>query len=355
VTHLEPPPITIVDPNATTDAGDVLDSGRDPWRPTKRQRLTIAAAAAAVALVAGGVTEVRHVRHENALDAAAVRDVAFTVDDSDGFFISGEEPTVTLVSTGKLPVQVLGVTVDWPGYAERTADVRLESYGHAQVEVTSGKTCSTAMYTDQPRRLRVRARSARGEVVTRTVVLPDQAAEMLGAAERFRCEFLRPDEAFVGEVTAAAVRGRTVALTVSVRNAGVERLTVSRLAFLPGVEATAHLPLVLPPGGTESDTVPVPVTLRVGDCAAFARGLATPGEELSPYALSATVSSAYVSGRQPGRVPVSSLFQLSTGDESGNGLVRTLARTCPSSLFPAELLHSLPALGFSVNPAGYVR
>lgn len=337
-----PPPITIVDPNALPGAADLLDSGRDPWRPSARQRLAITATVLAVAVAIGAVAQVRHVRHEHALDAAAARDVGFSLDDGGGVMLTDDEPVVTLQSAGRLPVTVLGVTLAWPGYSEVQVSVPLAAYGSTQITLTSAGSCRTQLYTDQPRRLRVRARTSRGDTVTRTLALPDDVADALGRAERFRCGFLRPSDALLAEVSAAAVRGSAVALTIGVRNGGIAPLTLSRLAFLPGVSVAVRLPLTLPPGGPDAQTVPLPVTLRVSDCGLFAASLADPQDRLSPYALVATVSNPYLHDTDPSWIPITSLFQLGNGGGPEDGLNRELARTCPSRLFPKGFLHPPP-------------
>jgi hypothetical protein len=331
---LPPPPVTIVDPNAPTGTADLLDSGRDPWRPSRRQVLVGVVVVLLLGLAAGAVAQVRHVRHEHALDAAAVRDVRIVVDSGDGGLLTDGEPEVTLVSTGRLPVTVLEVALEWPGHVERGARQEVPLVASARVPVTTGKDCRTALYTDQPQRLRVRARTSRGDVVTRAVALPAEVSELLGASERFRCAYLRPSEALVGEVSAVRTPGRSFVLTFGVRNAGVAPLTLSRLSFLPGVTVAADLPLVLPPGGADSRTVPLTVTLRVRSCAALGAYFSQPPDERPLDALTATVSNPYVQGREPGRLLVGGLFQRVGGVDSGDGLMRRLAGTCPATLFP---------------------
>jgi hypothetical protein len=344
-----PPPITIVNPNAPLGPTDLLDSGRDSWRTSPRQKVAIALTAIIVALISSGVAEIRHVHHEDALDAAALRDVAFAADPS---LADGDTDTmaITLVNEGKLPVRVLGLALVGAGYQERTLDVELAGSARAPVPLSTAKNCRISMLSTDPQELRVRARSARGATVLRSVGLPTDVATEIGAIERGRCGYLRPEEALGNEVTSATRRGRDVVVTMKLYNSGVFPLTVTTIRTPPGLSASGHLPVTLPRRtywtGSSPGTV-LTLTLHVDDCATFAGIFAyDSGTLIDVGVVRVELTNSYVAGQ--------SFLSIEgfDGDFSPGSpprpmsVMSLLEKSCPSTVFP-QIVTDGPSFGFS--------
>jgi hypothetical protein len=334
------PPITIVNPNAPLGTADLLDNGRDPWRASPRQKVAVLLTAVIVAVVSGAVAEIRHVHHEQALDAAAMRDVAFATDPSlaDGGF---DNIVVTLVNEGQLPVHVLGVTLVGDGYQERTVDVELASYANAAVPLSSAKNCRVSMMSTDPQQVRVRVRTGRGDVVTRTVPLPTELTRQVGYAERNRCGYLRPGDALINEVVSTKARGRDVVVTMKLYNQSVFPLTITKLDAFPGLSASMRLPVTVPRRTFWTRNSPpqiITVTLRVADCIAFSEGFGREGMQVH-------LRNPYVSGETYlSLIDSSHLYEpdqpLRPGTAQG-----ILAKTCPWNLFPQPAFDD-PTFGF---------
>jgi hypothetical protein len=353
-----PPPITIVNPNDPTGTSDVLDNGRESWRTSPRQKVAIALTAIIVALVSGGVAEIRHVHHEDDLDAAVLRDVTFAADPSfDDGGVGGE---ISLVNEGKLPVHILGITLVGEGYREHRMDVTLASLASAPLELSSAKNCRVAMLSTDPQELRVRARSARGGIVVRRVGLTTDLAVRIGFTERERCGYFRPQEALSSEVASATRRGRDVVVTMTLYNEGVFPLTLSGLQTPPGLTVSAHLPITLPRRtywtGRSPGTL-LTLTLHVDDCAAFAGTMAyDSGNVIEFDVVRVELTNGYVADQS--FLPLSGF----EGDPSSDSPPRPvnamplLVKSCPSSLFP-HVASDVPSLGgpyssgLSITPA----
>jgi hypothetical protein len=207
------------------------------------------------------------------------------------------------------------------GYEERAVDVDIEPHSTATFEVTPNPTCRTSMYQEQAEDLQVRARTSRGDLVTRTLTLPEEVADWLGHLERDRCGFLRPDEALVSDVVSTRTRHGDVVVTLRLLNTGEEPLTVSKLSTFGGIEPRARLPLHLGGRGDSTGaTRTLEVVLHVSSCKALARLAAQLGsspEELLPPFVLATVSNRYASA--VATFPILSFDDDEPGDDFGSG------------------------------------
>lgn len=330
-----PPPITIVNPNAPTGTADLLDSGSDRWRPTGRQKLLVAMAALIVALIAAGVAEIQHVHHERALDAAAIKDVSLAVHTPADYY--GDDQLL-LLNGGTLPVRVVSVALVGDGYAERQQDVAVTSGTNGQVQLSTSKNCRVAMYTEQAEQVRVRVRTARGDLVSRVLPLPSDLADGIGRTERDRCGFLRPGEALGSNVVSTERRGRDVVVTLDVHNAGRESLTITRLDSSPGLAASVHLPVALPARAFwtgQSRSTRLVITLRITDCVAYA-GAGTNPEFDSGFMgeqLVASLRNNYTAGQAPLWL-TGFVGDYGPGDPPAPDIASLLRDTCPSVPFP---------------------
>ena len=263
-----PPPITITNPNAPAGAHEVLGSDGG-WRASPYQRLVAVLTAAIVAVLVTGVQEVRHVRHEDALDAAAVADVAFTLSAVSSDYFTFDPPELTVTNAGRQPVRITEVQLEGPGYRRRTQDQRLGAGEGATVNLSSTKPCSPQVMTERAGALRIRARTSRGDVVERTAPLPPQFSVQLGFFQRVRCGYLLPSEALQSQLVDVRVHGHEVVARVDVINESVLPVTLSGLPSYPGVEVTTPLPVTVPRRAFltgHSGPQRLTITVRVTDC-----------------------------------------------------------------------------------------
>jgi hypothetical protein len=287
VTAPEPPPVTIVDPNAPAGTADLLDSGRDPWRPTRATLLTGAVAVLVLGIVGAGLAQLRHVqaqhaaaRHERDLDRAAVAAVALTV--------GVVEPESVLDGPGPPPLQVtvtnVGTdTIHLTGLTLEDVAVPVDIGGDLPGGVANGFdlpvriACSPRAGRDISRTVTVSLTTDRGDPVTQEVPLSQEGNEVLNESDRRRCGTLRPAEALVTGISLARRSGGWVLADLTVTNQSVLPLTLSELTFPDGLELqVTGLPAVLPPQravdepGTERT---LHLRVRVQSCAAWDRAL----------------------------------------------------------------------------------
>jgi hypothetical protein len=266
-----PPPITIVNPNAPEGAMEVIgsDGGR---RLSAYQKAVALLTAAIVALLVTGVQRVRHVRHEDALDAAARDGVSLEVR-------GGEERSeLQLLSRSSGDVTVLSVGFVGDGYRERRQEVRISPQSFAMVTTPDAKNCRTSLFDSGPKQVRVTVRTSRGDVVTRTLRLGESVSTQVQAAERYKCQYLLPEEAVGADVLSSRREGRDVVVVWRVLNFGRFPVTVVGINPPAGLAATTSLPVTLDRAAFftgHSKPVTVTVRLRVTDCAAFAAGFVT--------------------------------------------------------------------------------
>jgi hypothetical protein len=296
----EPPPITIVDPHAAPGTADLLDSGRDPWRPTRANLLAGAVALLLLGLLGAGVAQVRHVqaqhaaaRHERDLDRAAVAAVALTVGVVEpGYFYDGPGTPplqVTVTNVGTDTVHLTGLTLEG-------SDVPVDVGGDLPAGVANGFdlpvriTCSPRAGRDIARTVTVSLTTDRGDPVTQELPLSQDGNEVLNESDRRRCGTLRPAEALVTGVSLARRSGGWVLADLTVTNQSVLPLTLSALTFPDGLEVrVAGLPAVLPPQraldepGTERT---LHLRVRVTSCAAWDRAV-------DPVAVSAVLDGQF--------------------------------------------------------------
>jgi hypothetical protein len=299
----KPPPVTIVDPNAPPGTADLLDHGRDPWRPSRRQAVVIAATVLTTAVVAGVTAQVRHSQHERALDAAAERAVLFFLDSTSAESDMGHQ-SLGLINEGPSAVRVLDVGFVGDGYGTQHLDAQVPTYDTLPLAVPLGTTCPTSLLDSAATELRVRARTHRGTVVTRVVGLDPREIELLGMAERARCGLLRVEEAVSVTGGTAALRGSRLVLTLVVENRGTLPVTLTSLTASEGMHAEATMPLRLPgrPPAGPTPTARLHVVLTVTSCEAVRANLfgdpvfGPDGNPLGPSALTASAANPYQRG-----------------------------------------------------------
>lgn len=263
--------MTLGDPSSGGTA-DLLEAGRDPWRPSRRQVVAVVASGLVAALVAGAVVQVRHTRREDALDAAAVRDVTLSLGTAQARFdVASDEElevTVELANHGALPLRVLGVRVAGEGYPGQAHDLVL--LANSRVPVTlRPRPCSPAVLTTTPSQVVVQVRTERGEVVRRTLDLPPETATEIAQVHQRQCGYLPPDEALGSELLSATRQGRDVVAVVALSNASVRPLTVTGVEETAGLRVTAGFPVTIPARAGPREEMPqveLVLRLRVTDC-----------------------------------------------------------------------------------------
>jgi hypothetical protein len=275
----EPPRITITNPNAPAGTPDLLDHGRDPWRPSRRQVAVTAVVLLLLSLVGAGVAELRHVRHEHALDRQALREVRLTlgVDEPDAGLSPDIPPwsvQLNVLNHGPAMVHVRTVQLDDGPQLPVTTGSDVLPGAVTQVIVTLSGSCNpdTGRATHD---VTVRLTTGRGQAVTRVQHLGSD--ELLNTRERARCGTLTPDEALAWSVPSSRTRGAWVEVVYDLRNTSVLPVTVTSISFPAGLDARLPaLPLALAPADAPGTTGPsrrVHVQLRVHDCQAFNTGL----------------------------------------------------------------------------------
>ncbi|HUR15361.1 MAG TPA: hypothetical protein VM097_12835 [Mycobacteriales bacterium] len=275
----QPPPVTIVDPNAPAGTADLLDSGRDPWRPSRRQVVVSAFAVLLLGVVGGGLAALRHVRHEQALDRQSVHEVRLVlgVDEPDvGLFPDSPAGSVqlNLSNDGPAMIRVRTVQLDDGDEVPVTTGSDVLPGAATSVTLTLRNRCTTdagrATHT-----VTVRLRTSRGQVATRVQRLTSD--ELLNTHVREQCGTLKPTEALAPSIVSARTRGAWVDVVLDLRNTSVLPLSVRSLGVPVGLRAELPpLPIVLPPADAPGTTGPsrqVRVRLRVQDCDVFNAGL----------------------------------------------------------------------------------
>ena len=288
-----PPPITIVDPNAPPGSQEVLGSDGG-WRPSAYQKGLALLTAAIVALLVTGVQRVRHVHHESALDAAARAGVALeVVADQNG------DEAFQLYSTSSGSVTVLSVTLVGDGYREQREDVTIAPRGYGSVSASQAKNCTTSLFDSGPTEVRVKLRTSRGDVLTRTVPLAGDVAQAVQAAERWKCDYLTPGESTGAQVVSARREGRDVVTVWAVQSFGKFPVTILDVTAPDGMTATASLPVTLGRAAFwtgHSKPVQLTIRMRITDCKVFAAGFSSGfGGGAAPGDLAVTLKHDYAS------------------------------------------------------------
>lgn len=279
----EPPPITITDPKRPEPAPDLLGQERDPWRPSRHQKVLALLTAAIVALLSGGVAEIRHVHHEQALDTAAVRGVVLLA----GVDVAPLDPShemavrdvqVTVGNFGKDPVRLVDVRVDRTGLPLPSGGLVLpagatfvHSLVHTPCTARSGRARSVVVVAA--------LRTTRGQLVTRRFVVAGGQLAQTNAVERVRCSTGLPEEAFGASVLSLTRGGDRIRARFRLGNSSSLAMTLVRLIGAPGLRVSASgLPVAIPPDSPSGPEIRL--TIEAVDCAAFARYLqATTDEE----------------------------------------------------------------------------
>lgn len=256
----------------------MLDTGPDPWRPSRRQKLAAIAAVLVAALAAGVVLQVRHERHERDLDAASVRDVLVVAEaqpdpalDSVDFVLTNLTPTLLRVERATLE----------PGGARLVGDAPLVPGLPVRWGYDDARPCTLDLLRQPSDRVVLDLVTPRGVRVSRTVQLTGMA-EGFQAHERTRCGYATSEEAFTAGVHVTRVR-RGVAVELTLTNRSVLPLTLTSITTPPGMTMSGlTLPLRLPADhlrlarySLSHPAAGPPVrrrlVLRITDCATFLR------------------------------------------------------------------------------------
>jgi hypothetical protein len=270
---LDPPPVTIVDPHAAPFA-EVLGEDRDPWRPSRNQRLLLTVVLLLAGLVAGGITWRRHTAHERALDRAAVTGVKLTAqlatdewDPSLGTF------PLQVENDGTLPLRLQSAQLLLTGFAEqRLRNVRLVRAADVTVRVPDTAPCGPALMQNVlTGSLRVSVLTSRGARVTRDLPLTSLDILAIRSRAQERCGYVEPGRALDTEVVGVRPAGGDALVTIRVRNGSALPLRLQRLSAFPGLSLTVmpRLPFVLPPEPPTSSRRPyltLQVLVRLSDC-----------------------------------------------------------------------------------------
>jgi hypothetical protein len=292
-----------VDPHAPTD---VLAAGRDPWRPTRRQVVLTVVPLLVVALVGGALTVlVRHVQADRA-DRRAVRAMAFEVHaDVDAQPGDGPSLPLQLRNRAAFEYSVLDVRFDAPGFPA----VPLRSHVGARtslfLDVPKQSGCDPSLYLRGPQALVVRARTARGTLVTVRAPFDRDAVQSTWPQLRRDCKVLLPEEAVSGGgASSYSFRGGTLTVRYELVNAAALPVVVDRIRVEDGIAlSTDDLPLTLPAGSGDYRDLghgTLTLRLRVTDCTALRRALAgaAGGDGLDgPTTLKVDLHHAYGKGR----------------------------------------------------------
>jgi len=270
---LQPPPVTIVDPNAQTGTADVLSSGRDPWRPSRRQAQVIGVVVAVAAIAAGSAAVARHRQVEAAKDRAAVRGLILhpaipgpqLTQTADG----DAPPPIAVRNDGRLPVRLLGARLG-PANPRVALDVTLIPAGITQFDLPDTRPCTPAIVTAPITEILLDVRTARGTQAQRSMRLADLVLQDLNRTARTRCGYQVPGEALM-MFTYPSLLGRTVRVELSLSNASVLPLTLDGLAVpdgtrLLGFPGPVHLLPASAPG-EQGKHVSLFVTIERTSCA----------------------------------------------------------------------------------------
>ena len=272
-----PPPITVVDPNASAGTADLLDHGRDPWRPTRRQAVLGTAVLLLVGLVAGGVAQWRHVRHERALDRADQRQLRlFTTATCCDVVVDG--PVQLLVSVRNDGPDVARLQrVRLPGNADWVPDndLLLVPGATADLPVPLRSGCEGSAGRSTGNTVLLDLLLLHGSRAHRTVTMDELTKVQVAQGIRGACAKGVPNEAFTADITRSRVRGRSLVVDLLLSNRSVLPLTVRDPSPSPGLVVTGlATPLSLPPQSrpeTEPAQVAITLVVTVGDCSAFRR------------------------------------------------------------------------------------
>lgn len=268
------PEVTIVDPNAPSGTTDLLSSGRDPWRPSRRQVLlatsVVVLLAALLGVVALALRHVQAVRN----DRKAVRSLSFQAS-SQLDQTSPDLPSlpVELLDTSDYPATVLDVRFDAPGFAEVTLGSSVAAHLRLFFDMPKDSACDDSLYAGAPSALVVHARTARGTPVTRRVPLDREVRDSIWPLLRAKCHFLLPEDSLNNLITAVSREGSTFVLRYRLENAAALPLVLDRITAAAGVEVAAQrMPVTVPAGSGDYVTfghASLVLRLRVTDCRAL--------------------------------------------------------------------------------------
>lgn len=253
---LPPPVVTITDPAAPGDDGDVI--GAEPRQLSPRRRRELGALAVVLLLLGLGVWAVRRVEEQHRLDRASVRELSI------GITAGGSDPaTLSLLSAGPHPVTVLSLGLDLPHLpAVRTTRTTLVRGGPAVVPFALPASCPREV-RGTPQDVLVRVRTYRGQV--RTLRLPVALADRFTSdavyAMLAACGGYAPDDSFVlgPRHVRRSPEGLVVDVTVRNRSSVSRQLVYDALTGgLGSFDAvTTFVPLA--PGASAHLSVPLSV------------------------------------------------------------------------------------------------
>lgn len=250
------PVVSISDPARPGTPGDVLSAGseRDPWRP---RRGHVRAGALVLALVAAAVVpgKVVAARAQDRRAATAAADAVLLAVAPGAPELLG----VVLENDGPTGVRLVDVRVQAPGYRRVAAHGALAAHSTVTVALRDTRTCGEQLLTDGgPGSLEVRARTAAGRLLTRTVVLsPDAWTDLVDAAQR-RCGYQSPERALTTSVTVQK-QGRRLLVRLQLHNRDRVPLLLQSVVDPVGSTVTvvggAGLPVTVPAGQDRELTV----------------------------------------------------------------------------------------------------
>lgn len=256
------PPVTIVNPNAPTHSGDLLESGPDAprWRPTQRWVPAVAIALAALGTLVGATFGVLHLRHERALDRAALADVEVSaVYDQDS-----PSTAVKIFNDGSFPVTLLSASVDAPGYGDSNPGL-LGPGESGSFVLDDSRACTPGVLSSQPQHMVLSGKTYRGQRFARSIPLDSDALDAALSDDQDRCGYQPPEDAFTLDVTSVREVGADVVVRAALGNQSVLPLTLVGFEAWPGLRVTtaATMPISLPEAPDVGDLQTVLVTLRL--------------------------------------------------------------------------------------------
>jgi hypothetical protein len=273
----DPPEVTIVDPSSPAGTADLLDSGRDPWRPSRTQVLVGAVVVLLLGLATGAVAQVRHVRHEHALDRADHRQLRLFTTTTCCDLVA-DSPLRLLVGVRNDGPDVVALErMRFAGVADWVPDseVLLVPGATTDLPLPLRSSCAGAAGRGTGNEVLLDLRLVHGSRVHRTVTLDETTKLQVAQEIRSGCRMGVPNEALSADIVRSRVRGRSLVLDLLLSNRSVLPLTVRDPAPTPGLLVTGlTTPLTLPPqpsADAEPPQVQVTLVVTVADCSAFRR------------------------------------------------------------------------------------
>jgi hypothetical protein len=289
----EPPPVTIVDPNAPAGTADLLEGGRDPWRSSRKQLASGAMLVLVVALLSAAGGWVHHVaqvgadhRRLRALAAAEVAHVQLVLSASCCTVDSSSSQERLVLSVGNAgPDRVRLQSVDYGGVRSWVpgpeGELGLFPGMTVDLPVRYGMPCGPRAGRMAPSTMALHVQLPRGGRWVGTTTVDREGLSQVETAVRLRCGMQTPTEAVYADGVQARFEGRTIVMTYDVRNTSRTAMAVTAVLGNAGLRVTAeHMPLRLPPGGQNAVRGErLTVRVGIGDCRPFRAYQSQPSHE----------------------------------------------------------------------------